>query len=146
MTFKRLLKSKGYTVNSFSEAIDVNSMSVYRWVSGRFKPSAQNCFKICQLLDISVEELSKIFGSTLTNVDGDIHPFKKLLIERRKTIMSFSRELGVDKSLVYFWMNGCRKVSKKHLHAMKGLLGVNIVDLKRIFKSAKKITEDNKLC
>ena len=140
MTFRELLKSKGYTVKSFSEEMGISKDGIYRWLSGAFKPGLKNCRKISEILGISMEELMDVFEDK----EEDIHPFKKLLKSRRKTISSFSRELGVNESSVYYWMSGERNPSKKHLHEMKIILRVNIGELKKIFKNSSKLLNKEK--
>ncbi len=46
MTLREYLKVKNYTIRHFSRLVDIDSAQVCRYLTGSFKPSLDNAYKI----------------------------------------------------------------------------------------------------
>lgn len=55
MGLKKLIKEKGYTQQSFGEALGVGQTAVSNWCNGINQASIANVKKMAKVLDVSVE-------------------------------------------------------------------------------------------
>ena len=53
----RTIKEKGYNLHSFSEAIGIPYMNVYRWVNGIYEPYLRDIKRIADFLGCKVDDL-----------------------------------------------------------------------------------------
>lgn len=64
MTFKELLKSKGFSYRVLAEAIGSKTQTVYSWASGRCTPPPETILKINDILQVPAEEVLMCFVKT----------------------------------------------------------------------------------
>ena len=54
---KRILVDRRITVSQLSERTDVPAKTIYHWLNGQLPRKMDHVFRLCDFLDISVEEL-----------------------------------------------------------------------------------------
>lgn len=57
MSFKELLRAKGYTYGTFAKKINYSRQAVFSWASGRCAPNPETILKIKDILQVSAEEV-----------------------------------------------------------------------------------------
>ena len=60
---QKLRKAKGFTQEELGALLEVNGKSVSKWERGVTVPSLDHLYKICKILEISLDELLDIQGS-----------------------------------------------------------------------------------
>lgn len=61
--FESLLKAKGMTAYKLSQELGYkDKYTVYKWIYGKGEPNAATMLRLTILLDVSAEEILKIFG------------------------------------------------------------------------------------
>ena len=56
-SLRRILNDKGITVAQLSRSSEVPAKTIYHWLAGQQPRKMEHIFKICDILNISVEEL-----------------------------------------------------------------------------------------
>lgn len=56
-TLKQTLEERGLNVYRVSKATNIPLMTMYDWVNGKTKPSAENLYILAKYLDVTMEEL-----------------------------------------------------------------------------------------
>ena len=83
LTFLR--KQKGLSQLEVSEKLDVSRQAVSRWESGTSKPSVENLQSLCQLYDVTIDNLlneseegSHTISKQELNLDCDVDHYVKM--------------------------------------------------------------------
>lgn len=87
-------KAKGFTQIEFAEKLGVSNKSVSRWETGKNMPDVSLFLPICDMLDISVNEL--IIGERITTQET-----KKADVILVETIKNSNKKLQTAKRLIY---------------------------------------------
>ncbi|WP_369427805.1 helix-turn-helix transcriptional regulator [Membranihabitans maritimus] len=62
MLLKEILKSKGIKQKWLAEKVGVSEVTISNWVQQKSSPNMIHMKKLCDILGMSVEELSKHYG------------------------------------------------------------------------------------
>ena len=92
--YRRKSKAKGLTQIEFAEKLCVSGKSVSRWETGKNMPDVSLFLPICEILEISVNEL--IIGERITT--QETKKADEILVE---TIKSSNKKLQIAKRLIY---------------------------------------------
>jgi DNA-binding Xre family transcriptional regulator len=57
---EKKLDINNYTVVELSKMIGISTVSLSRWATGKSQPSLDTIVKICQILDVKIDELVQI--------------------------------------------------------------------------------------
>ncbi|PHS52810.1 MAG: hypothetical protein COB01_06385 [Lutibacter sp.] len=57
MLLKELLKSKGVKQNWLAQRIGVSTVTMSNWVKGKSHPSQKNLMKLCEVLNVHLNDL-----------------------------------------------------------------------------------------
>lgn len=67
--FETLLKSRGITAYKLSQKLGYkDKYTVYKWIYGKGEPNAATMLRLMDILDVSAEEILRIFGERGTAV------------------------------------------------------------------------------
>lgn len=71
--FADLLQSRKITAYKLSKILgykDSSRTTVYKWVQGKAEPNAATMLKLTEILDVSAEEILRIFAERKNKTDG----------------------------------------------------------------------------
>jgi transcriptional regulator with XRE-family HTH domain len=60
LRLKEILEKRGVTQSELSKMIGISTVSLSRWATGKSQPSLDTIVKICQILDVKIDELVQI--------------------------------------------------------------------------------------
>lgn len=61
MTFKQLLKQKGFTQEQLADELQITQVAVSKWVCGKSTPTRDNMLKIANVLNVDTMLVIKCF-------------------------------------------------------------------------------------
>lgn len=60
--FEELLKARGITAYALAKVLGYKANAVYKWIYGQGEPNAATMLKLTLILDVSAEEILRIFA------------------------------------------------------------------------------------
>ena len=62
MSFKELIKSKGFTQEKLGAIVHKSHTTIYSWCKGICEPDCKSIILLAKVLDVSVEQIVKVFA------------------------------------------------------------------------------------
>ncbi|MCM1556791.1 MAG: helix-turn-helix domain-containing protein [Anaeroplasma bactoclasticum] len=63
MTFRELMKKKGYSTYTLAKEVGKTASTIQRWCAGMNEPNCASLAKLAVVLDTSIEEMVMIFAT-----------------------------------------------------------------------------------
>jgi len=104
-----LIVDKGATAEKISLEMDIESSSMYRWLSGEEQPNPQSLEKLCNYFEVSCEYLLgreniNVFPKSRKALNF-FDTYNKILVEKKINKYQMSKQTGIPSSQIYNWKN-----------------------------------------
>lgn len=60
LRLKEILEKRGVKQSQLSKMMGISTVSLSRWSTGKSQPSLETVVRICQILDVKIDELVQI--------------------------------------------------------------------------------------
>ena len=100
---RMLRNQRGYSISEVSKKLEVPYQTYKRWEDGEVLPSLYNFFKICELFDVSPDDILYYGENNTGDHLGSLRKIKNFLITKPKTLellASLIDELNNEKRLL----------------------------------------------